>query len=223
MVDAEVVVSGVVGLLGVGVGLTGDIVRRRWQRPNLELRPYDPESGDLVIFDVFKIPEKAAFLRLRVFNVGRETARNVEICVEAVESLDQHPDPDRRQHFQRHMGGLIGRQLKWADRDSPFLDIPPSTMRRIDIVNVYGSESALTTDDGKKMTPIRVTLNKRSGVYRDLLPDREYRLTLSISADNAQARVFSIKMAFDGTWAGDDAASPSRTGALVITDVSVIQ
>ena len=79
MVDAEVVVSGVVGLLGVGVGLTGDIVRRRWQRPNLELRPYDPESGDLVIFDVFKIPEKAAFLRLRVFNVGRETARNVEI------------------------------------------------------------------------------------------------------------------------------------------------
>lgn len=188
-----------VGLLGVAIGLTGDLIRRKWQQPKLELLPFRPRSGDAVYFDLFTIGSLAVYVRFGIRNVGRDVARNVEVCVEAVELLDRQPDPRRQEAFQRQVvEGLIGRRLKWADRDESLVDIPPGTVRRVDIANIHNTDPSYIEDDGSLVVPLRITLSKSSDIYRNVLAGQHYRLQVSVSSSNSKTRQFSFVLRFGG-------------------------
>lgn len=219
MTDLTPVVSGGIGLLGVAVGLTGDLIRRHWQRPKLELQPYVAENGDGVYFDVFTEESHAIYLRLRVRNSGRGTARSVEVVIEHIELCpDGLADDPRRQAFEHQdVSLLLGRRLKWADREEPALDIPSGSARRVDIAHVTTTEPRYQAG-GLLAVPMRMTLNKSSRIHRDVLSGTSYVVTVSITAANCESRAYRFVLKFGGHWLGRATMSADH-GAFVISDV----
>lgn len=201
--DLSVFVSGVVGLLGVGVGLAGDVLRRHWQRPKLELKHYSLDGGDGVYSHNIADDAEEAYLRLRVHNSGRTTARSVEVAVEHVEPLDmmEAPDSTRAAFAPQDTALLLGRRLKWADRDEPQVDIPSGSARRVDIAHITTAEPRYLAGDVLSV-PMRITLSKPSRINRHILAGTGYRVTVSITGENCQSHAFRLDLTFGGRWLG---------------------
>jgi hypothetical protein len=217
--DAAPFISAGAGVAGVIVALSGDLVRRHWQRPKLRLLPFRANKGDDSYLD---IPDGSheAWLRLGVHNDGREAARNVEVCIEDITLDEPTPDEQRLRAFQKQrLQGVMGRPLSWANRDEGTLDIPPGTIRRIDIAHVVRGKPCYAIDDGLAV-PIRFALHGGSRRNHDIVAGLHYSLRLSLSASNCQTAMFDIQLEFGGKWLGPETVNPLVLGSLRVVHMS---
>jgi hypothetical protein len=214
-------VSAAAGILGVVVGLCGDLIRRRYSRPRLSVNPFSFDAGDGVYFDHLDPADRieSAWLRLRVHNSGREAAEDVEVFIEGIE--ERVPVPPGREAFDLQRASLaLGRRLKWADRTDRTLTIPRGTSRRIDVAHVITSQPRVTTDPGL-VVPIRLTLDHGpSRIHREMLAGLSYRLTLSLSGSNFATSFCDVDLEFGGLWLGASSIDPSHDGALTIVRIA---
>lgn len=222
--DAAPLVSAVAGIAGVIVGLSGDVLRRHWQRPKLRLLPFRAEAGDGVYFDGVYFENEtrgAAWLRLGVRNEGRDAARDVEVHIEDIALADAAVDAVRREKFQRQqLTLLVGRRLKWADRVEPRLDIPRGTVRRVDIAHIAAAEPTYAAEHGLAV-PIRFALDRSpSRSQRHVVAGLKYDVRLSLSGANCQTAVFDVRLEFGGHWLGHASVDPQAPGSLRAVRVS---
>lgn len=217
-------VSAAAGIAGVVVALSADAVRRRWRRPVIALLPFQRESADGVGFRRPTDGKQSAWLRLRVLNEGREIARGVEVTIEAIAEIKtgQRADPHRhdvRQAFQRQVpDSLLGRRLKWADREEAAIDIPARSLRRVDIVHVTDEEPTLATHDGVEV-PIRITLQRAPESERHLLPGLTYRVVVSFGGLNFDPYAYEFVVKFGGGWLEGDQMWNSEAGGLTVQEM----
>jgi hypothetical protein len=216
--DATPFISVGVGIAGVLVALGGELLRRRWQRPKLCVLPFREEKGDGVF--VADVPE-SAWIRLGVRNDGRETARNVEVHVEDIVPAGPRPDARRVEAFQRQeLGLLMGRRLKWADRDDKMIDIPPGMVRRVDIAHLSAGEPSYPIGDTVAV-PIRMTLDRRDHAgHRHVVAGLAYDLQLSVSGSNSETALFEVRLEFGGIWMGAKSVDPLMDGSLRVIRVT---
>jgi hypothetical protein len=219
IVDAAPFISAGAGVVGVAVALSGDLLRRRWQRPKLRFLPFRAQQGDGVFVDDFDV-EQSAWIRLGVRNDGRETARNVEVHIEDIVETDPRPDAQRRETFQKQqLVLLVGRRLKWADRDDKTIDIPPGMVRRVDVAHLSTREPSYSIGE-TLCIPIRFKLDRdRDHSRRDIVAGLAYNLQLSVSGDNCHTAFFNARLEFGGTWLGAESVNPLEHGSLRVVRV----
>jgi hypothetical protein len=202
------------------VALSGDLLRRHWQGPKLRLLPFRQETSDGVFVDYLIDGSQSAWIRLGVRNEGRETARNVEVHIENIVLTGPVPDARRIESFQKQkLTLLMGRRLKWADRDDKMIDIPPGMVRRVDVANLRTEEPSYSIDDVLAV-PLRFTLDHASvGTHHEIVAGLEYYLQLSVSGANCQTTLFDARLEFGGTWLGSDSVNPMVEGSLRVVQV----
>jgi hypothetical protein len=155
-----------------------------------------------------------------VRNEGRETARNVEVHIENIVLTGAAPDTRRVESFQnQQLTLLMGRRLKWADRDDEMIDIPPGMVRRVDIANIRTDGPSYSIGDVLAV-PLRFTLDHPSvGTHHEIVAGLEYYLQLSVSGANCQTTLFDARLQFGGTWLGSDSVNPMADGSLRVVQV----
>lgn len=186
-------VTAVGTLSAVGIALLRDFVWQRVRRPSLTIETLSGhrDSGDTVKLDHGAMT--SIWYRLPVTNArGRETARSVEVTIEQISNLSSSASP----LAVHHLTTVAGRQLKWADRSSPSLDIPAGASRRIDLIH-------LDTYRGSGPSRLVVTLwdprrDPDHGPRLASLHKGRYRLVMSLTAENADARCFEAELSWDG-------------------------
>lgn len=216
--DAAPFVSAGAGVAGVIVALSGDLMRRHWQRPKLRLLPFRADKGDGEYLDILD-GKHDAWLRLGVLNHGREAARDVEVHIEDVALDEPAPDEQRLRSFQKqHLAVLMGRRLSWANRDENMVDIPPGTIRRVDIAYLFSGEPCYAIGNDLAV-PIRLALRGGSRIHRHIVAGLNYSLLLSLSASNCQTTMFIIRLEFGGRWLGPGSVDPLVPGSLRVVHV----
>lgn len=177
-------------------------MRDWWRRPRLALRQFDPTSPDGWILQL-RHGGHIAFARLRLQNVGRSEARDVEVVIEQL--VDETPPEiaELRTTIGPAMAdGLAGRQLKWADRDEPAINIPAGTVRRFDIINIVESD-LIAKAEGENLIPLRIGLFAESISGRHILVNTVFTLILTVSGSNFVPVEHRISVSFSGTWNAD--------------------
>jgi predicted small integral membrane protein len=220
LANAAPYISAGAGVAGVLVALGGNQARRHWQRPRLELLPFDVDQGDGVYFDHMDADGiESAWVRLRVHNGGREVAKDVEVYIEILDG-QAATSSDRVAAFQKQNQALVvGRRLKWADRDDKTLDIPSGTSRRVDIAHLITIEPR-RGDAAQLELPIRFTLDHgQSRIHRNVVAGLAYRLVLSVSGSNFSTELFEIDLEFGGVWLGAASVDQRQSGSLRITHI----
>lgn len=181
---------GVLGTLGalvvalaLGLGL-GDWARR----PKLGLHSDRDNPSDRVVTPDLEGRE-VGFLRLRVKNTGRSTARDVQV---SVASVDQWVETRR---WLRTRAELDGRPLKWGGSTQSAVDVPPKAERPVDLL-------AITRDVARQgAIPMSVYIQGDPPASRaNDLPPGGWRIRLMLSADNFSAEQYEMRVMFDGTW-----------------------
>ena len=170
--------------LALGLGL-GDWVRR----PKLVLHSdRDNLSDRVVTLDLEG--RGVGFLRLRVENTGRSTARDVQV---SVGSLDEWVDESGR--WLRTRPELDGRPLKWGGSSDSTVDVPPKVERSVDLL-------AITRDPARhRDLPMSIYIQGVPPANRaNDLPPGSWRIRLMLSADNCAAKLYEVRLLFDGTW-----------------------
>ena len=203
------------------VALSGDLLRRRWQRPKLRLLPFRPETSDGVFVDYLIDGSQSAWIRLGVRNDGRETARNVEVHIEDIVLTGPDPDPLRIKNFQKQqLSLLMGRRLKWANRNEGTIDIPPGMARRVDVAHLRTDGGAYSIGDALAV-PIRFKLDHPSvGTDHEVVAGLEYYVQLSVSGANCHTALFETRLEFGGTWLGSGSVNPLMPGSLRVVQVA---
>ena len=184
-----VVVAVLAGLLRRFLAWIGE----RRSRPSVTLK-FDPET-DLAPEGVqftqqFGQTYDAIYARLRAENAsdGR-AAEQVEVVVSEIEPLEPSENIDPKDWSERIIRSFGS--LGWSSVESPSLTLGPGASRLIDlgwIIDVHGD---CTFHMGLKVQPA-------SGI-QNLAPGR-YRLVLTVSAENVNARRWGLDLEYDGVW-----------------------
>lgn len=178
--------------LALGLGLRDWVFR---PRVRLVLRQEsDPEEiSDRVVTKRLETGETAAFVRLRLDNRGRSTARNVGVRV-----LKLHRWDPARAEWLRSRPELDGRLLQPSNHlasEPDLLDVFPLSDRIVDLASVDLERLA----DGAG--PLFVEISRPWPPNEaNMLEPAIWRLELLVCGDNiTPARAF-ITLSFDGTW-----------------------
>jgi hypothetical protein len=136
-----------------------------------------------------------AFVRLRLDNQGRSTARRVGVRVLQVHSWDQG-----RRQWMRVRPELDGRLLEPSNQlaDEPgTVDVFPCSDRIIDLVSV--SVGGGQDEDG--LSPVFVEIGQPWPPNQaNALGPGTWRLELLVCADNINAQRYFVTVSFDGRW-----------------------
>jgi hypothetical protein len=131
-----------------------------------------------------------AVATLRVSNRrGRDTASDVEVAVQSV-SLDGQLVP------------LAIRPLMWSQAFSSLLDIGPGSVFDVNLLRVtrMGEEGAKRAAVGYADVNVNAGFFLPSRDELDQLPRGAYDFTLSVRGRNLDARIWTVRVNFDGVW-----------------------
>jgi hypothetical protein len=174
-------------------------VRQFRRRPALSLDyvPRNPEDAQVVGIYAqdsdggWYQQTQGAYVRFEVSNApGKDTAENVEVMIDHA-GVDR---PDGSFHHAR-LGGF---PLAWANTWSATegattrLSVPPGVSRRVDLVSVREDEKKLTME-----------VDPRPADFRHQLPEGTTTLRLVLTAHNADARYYVLRVTYDGEWEPD--------------------
>jgi hypothetical protein len=96
---------------------------------------------------------------------------------------------------------LWGNPMKWADRTTTtVIDIPAGSARRFDLVHVRNSMPHHRFSDGSLAVPLRLSFGAEPSQNQHLLGDLEYRLVVSVTAENAEPINRELVVHFGGRW-----------------------
>lgn len=134
--------------------------------------------------------EANAWLRLRVLNrQGRRSAEGVQVViVEARQGSDASPMPL-----------LVGRTVKWTDRDAATSELPPGVPMHVDILRLkvtYADQGALDASVALYPPPTKSR--------RDILDQDSVHLVLALSARDVPAQHWSVEIDLDRSWDGSE-------------------
>jgi hypothetical protein len=180
----------------------------RWfRRPRLDLEPIVKESQDCVSVP-FANGAPTIHMRVRVKNNGRAAARNVQVYADTVERAEGK--------YWEIVPTFPALNLTWADRPDltpsggvlPWL--PSRESRRSDLGHIVDPgrrrDSGLDTelnptlklnDDEVSFTFSTVIKPNHKGY---IIPPGTYRLSISLSAENAAPQRRSITLTVHGPW-----------------------
>jgi len=113
MDTGEIVLAGVASL-AVLVAMFGEQLWRHWRRPVLKVS-YHFRKGSVEANDV---SIEAYFVRLYVYNDGKTSARNVQVVLLSVKSLDSHNSADE-QFIPMHLSWLYHECNPWLEHIPP--------------------------------------------------------------------------------------------------------
>jgi hypothetical protein len=173
---------------------------REWvHRPRVRLilhsQPGSGEFSDRVVTKRISTGKTTAFVRLRLDNQGRSTARRVGVRVLQVHSWDQG-----RRQWMRVRPELDGRLLEPSNQlaDEPgTVDVFPCSDRIIDLVSV--SVGGGQDEDG--LSPVFVEIGQPWPPNQaNALGPGTWRLELLVCADNINAQRYFVTVSFDGRW-----------------------
>ena len=149
------------------------------------------ENSDRVVTKRLRNGEVAAYVRIRVVNVGRTTARNVGVNILSVHRWDPTSGD-----WIRSRPELDGRALQPANQleDQPNLvDVFPRTDRILDLASV---DLASSTDGGN---PIFVEITQPWPPNEaNVLEAATWRLELLVCGDNIRPDRSFVTLSFDG-------------------------
>ncbi|HEY7620177.1 MAG TPA: hypothetical protein VH834_10410 [Solirubrobacteraceae bacterium] len=178
--------------LALGLGL------RDWvNRPRVRLvlrHESDPEEiSDRVVTKRIETGETAAFVRLRLYNRGRSTARNV-----AVRILKLHRWEPASAEWTRSRPELDGRLLQPSNHlasEPDLVDVFPYSDRIVDLASVdvaRASEgaNAMFVEISRPWPPNEA----------NMLEPAMWRLELMVCGDNIKPERAFVALSFDGTW-----------------------
>ena len=159
------------------------------------------QMSDRVVTKRINTGEPAAFVRLRLDNRGRSTARRVGVRVLQVHNWD----PSSRRWI-RSRPELDGRLLQPSnqlpsDRDLETVDVFPGSDRVVDIASVgYGPE-------GDGPSPVFVELGHPWPPNEaNVLEPGVWELELLVCGDNIKAQRYFVRVLFDGVWLESESA-----------------
>jgi hypothetical protein len=177
--------------IALAVGLRDWVFRPR-VRLILQGRPLREGISDRVVTRRIDTGRPAAFVRLRVDNRGRSTARRVGVRVLQVHYWDQG-----RQQWIRVRPELDGRLLQPSNQlpgEPGTVDVFPGSDRIVDLVSIGGK-------DGGDPGPVFIEISEPWPPNRaNALETGVWRLDLSVSGDNINAEGYFITVSFDGAW-----------------------
>jgi hypothetical protein len=189
-------VAGIVSGLLVGGALEGfRLFRVARQRPALTL-DIVPELMPDRIAD-----HPCAYARLAVSNAkGRDIASGVSVRIDRAAKSEKEASSN--------LAFLATRPLAWADADrgkpnvNPGVNpVPPGDRRLIDIAHLNASV------ERKFIVDVR----PQPGNQMNYLGAGRFTFTLVVSADNADARCYTVDVVHDGLlWEGDQNSAPDR-------------
>jgi hypothetical protein len=177
---------------------------REWvHRPRVRLlrhSKHEPgEFSDRVVTRRVSTGKTTAFVRLRLANHGRSTARRVGVRVLRVHFWDQG-----REQWRRVRPELDGRLLEPSNQlseEAGTVDVFPHSDRIIDLVSVGGG----LDEDGP--SPVVVEIGQPWPPNQaNALDPGTWRLELVVCADNINAQRYFVTVFFDGCWPELDAA-----------------
>src|SRR5947209_3345025 len=176
------------------------VIREYLRRPALSVEYGGPDSGDAVVVlaNLNTLPPDVAYVRVRVVcGTGRSTAEDVEATVIRVREL--HPRPGVP---PRDADAAIGGQLLvWSNTSPPTTraNVPAGVHRYLDLLRVIRSEAA--TNLGAAIA--RVEVYPTPSDNRHCIPSGSFDVDIAISARNADAAYYRIRVDYDGNW-GDE-------------------
>jgi len=164
-------------------------------RVRLLLRQRDDpdEISDRVVTKRIDTGENAAFVRVRLENTGRSTARNV-----GVRLLQVHRWNETCEDWERMRPELDGRLLQPSNQlpnEPATVDVFPYSDRIVDLASVgYGKEA----DNG---SPIFVEISHPWPPNEaNVLEPGRWQLEVLVCGDNINARRYYLGLSFDGRW-----------------------
>jgi hypothetical protein len=172
--------------LALGLGLRDWIYR---PRVRLLLRSeFDPEQiSDRVVTKRLESGETAAFVRLRVDNHGRSTARNVAVRILKLHGWDGH-------RWIRSRPELDGRLLQPSNRvatEPELLDVFPHSDRIVDLASVVSNGTGSMFVEITRPWPPNEA---------NVLEPGAWRLELLLCGDNIKPERSFVTLSFDGEW-----------------------
>jgi hypothetical protein len=194
--------------LALGLGLRDWVVR---PRVRLVLRhAADPEEiSDRIVTKRLETGDTAAFVRLRVVNRGRSTARNV-----AVRVLKVHRWDPVSADWIRSRPELVGRLLQPSNHlasEPDLVDVFPSSDRIVDLASVD------LTRVSRGANPICVEISHPWPPNEaNLLETATWRLELLVCGDNIKPERSFVSLSFDGLWPQAESESPEIWDHFVI-------
>lgn len=168
-------------------------------RPRITLllrhRSMPDAISDCVVTRRIDTGETAAFVRLRLDNRGRSTARRVGVRV-----LQVHQWAHDHEQWIRARPELEGRQLRPSNQlldrhDADLLDVFPASDRIIALVSVDCDPES----DGS--SPILLEIGyPRPPNHAHALEPGTWKLELLVCGDNIDAQRYFVVVSFDGRW-----------------------
>jgi uncharacterized protein YndB with AHSA1/START domain len=166
-------------------------------RPRLRLvlrHAADPEeSSDRIVTKRLETAETAAFVRLRLDNRGRSTARNVGVRV-----LDVHRWDGANSRWVRSRPELDGRLLQPSNQlasEPDLVDVFPYSDRIVDLASVDHDRAA----EGE--SPIFVEISHPWPPNEaNILEPATWQLELLVVGDNIRPERSFVTLSYDGLW-----------------------
>jgi hypothetical protein len=183
--------------LALGLGLRDWVYRPR-VRIVLHHESDPDEISDRIVTKRLETGETAAFVRLRLDNRGRTTARNVGVRV-----LKLHRWEHATGDWTRLRPELDGRLLQPSNHlpsEPNLLDVFPYSDCIVDLASV---EVARSADDGTRPIFIEISRPWPPNEANTLEP-ATWRLELLVCGDNIKPERTFITLSFDGTWPDPD-------------------
>jgi hypothetical protein len=142
---------------------------------------------------------ESAWVRLLITNSpGRETAEDVEVLIEDLREIATREDVVP----WASAPALAGAALRWAMKeegvDEDRAHIAPGGQRLLDLASVHPGQ-----DLSESERPLELLTAWRPSDKRQHLLSAEVELDLVVTARNADASRYVVRVSFDGTWDGD--------------------
>jgi hypothetical protein len=178
--------------LALGFGLKDWVVR---PRVRLILRREDGtgEISDRLVTQRLSTGELAAFVRLRVDNRGRSTARNVGVRL--LKTLRWDPASAEWIRSRPELDGRLLQPSNHQINEPDLLDVFPHTDRIVDLASVQQGDGAddlhsLCIEISRPWPPNEA----------NLLDPATWRLELLVCGDNIRPERSFVTVTFDGNW-----------------------
>jgi len=156
------------------------------------------------------LTSRAAYLRFAVSNPpGRVAAEDVEVLLQRVERLSVLGEllEEPSSYVDRVQIGFPA--FGWTNVPTTALTIPPGVSRVIDLAifsEPVGEPPPSASPSPERVERLRLAITTAPNDQRHLLTPGRYKLSLVISARNADARYYETEIDFDGEWPEEDAA-----------------
>lgn len=176
-------VGAAIAAIALGLGF------KEWVfRPRLRIRFSAQNISDRVVTLTLG-GHPAAYVRVRVGNGGRSTAKRVWASLLEVESW--HTE----RGWERRWPELDGATLAWSNREPPVLDIPPKSERPLDLFAVFRDFPR----QGRMPIVLQIRRPFPANRAHELNPGG-WRIRIEAAADNATPETYYVAFRFDGSW-----------------------